>query len=797
MQAVGSLLPQPPLTAGAAATALPVSPAVGAGEFALLDQRDEWLEFSSPAEPLPKSVEAPPELTGARWQSAVAFEGMHCAACAVTIEQALLAVPGVLEAEVNAASHRGRVVWDEAATKPSVWMRAALRAGYRPLPANDVQANERRQAEARTMTWRLGVAGLCMMQVMMYATPIYFSAPGHIKPDFINLLRWAQWLLSVPVIVFACQPFFRNALRDLRLRRVSMDLPVSLGMLITFGVSTLGAFEPNGLFGHEVYFDSLTMFVFFLLAGRWLEQRLRERTAGALEALMRRLPESVERRGRLGRWRRVSLRRLRVGDVVRVLPGEAFPADGTILTGGTSVDEALLTGESTPLSREAGQAVITGSHNLTAPVTVRIDRIGSDTRFAQIVALMEQTSVSKPHIALLADRLAKPFLLFVLLAAALACLWWWPSDPGRALMIAVSILVVTCPCALSLATPAAMLASAGALARRGIMVRRMQALETLAGVKQMAFDKTGTLTRDAFVLERVEMRPGLSRLEALRLAAALAQGSLHPISRAIVQSARADGAPAGAQPGAPIRATGLQEHAGLGVMAQIDDGQSVRQLRLGSAAFCGLPGQDASGEGPASYLCDERGWLASFYLREDLREDARQTVQALESAGVQVRLWSGDRAEAAARVGRLAGIQDVRGGCSPAEKLEAMRQAQQAGAAVAMVGDGLNDGPVLAGADVSFAFGQAVPLARAQADFVIPSEHLVTIAQTHCKARHTMRIVRQNLAWAAAYNVIAVPLAVAGWMPAWAAGLGMAGSSLLVVCNALRLASSPDAGDRN
>ena len=779
MQAVGAFLPQSASVAGAAAAALPAG---GAADFDLLDQRDEWLEFSSPAS-------APPESAArGRWQSAVVFEGMHCAACAITIEQALLAVPGVVAAEVNAASHRGLVVWDELATRPSAWMRAALRAGYRPLPAHDAQASAWRQAESRRMMWRLGVAGLCMMQVMMYATPIYFSAPGQISADFISLLRWAQWLLSVPVILFSCQPFFRNALRDLRLRRVSMDLPVALGMLITFVVSTLGTFEPAGLFGHEVYFDSLTMFVFFLLAGRWLELRLRERTAGALEALMRRLPESVERRGASGGWKRVSIRRLRVGDVIRVLPGGVFPADGTIVAGSALVDEALLTGESTPLRRQAGQAVIAGSCNLTAAVEVRIDQLGAATRYAQIVALMEQASASKPHIAQLADRLAKPFLLFVLLAAALACLWWWPTDPGRALMIAVAILVVTCPCALSLATPAAMLASAGALARSGILVRRLQALETLAGVDEMAFDKTGTLTRDAFVLERVELRPGVSRQEALDLAAALGRGSLHPVSRAIVQAARA----ADEQAGAAIRVTDLQEQAGLGVAARVDDGQ--RQLRLGSAAFCGLPPQ-AAHEGLASHLCDESGWLASFYLREDLRGDARQAVQELAAAGMHVRLWSGDRAEAAARVGRLAGIEDARGGCSPAEKLSAMRQAQQAGATVAMVGDGLNDGPVLAGADVSFAFGQAVPLARAQADFVILSEHLVTISRAHRKARHTMHIVRQNLGWAAAYNVVAVPLAIAGWMPAWAAGLGMAGSSLLVVGNALRLASSPDAGN--
>ena len=751
-----------------------------AASWQLLDERDEWLEFSRPVGAAADGAD------GGLWESSVVFEGMHCAACAVTIEQALRAMPGVREADVSAAAHRGRVVWDERVTRPSRWMRSVLQTGYRPLPAHDAFAGERRQAETRKMMWRLGVAGLCMMQVMMYATPTYFTQPGEIEPDLVNLLRWAQWVLSVPVVLFSCQPFFRNALLDLRLRRVSMDLPVALGMLITFVVSTLGTFEPDGLFGREVYFDSLTMFVFFLLTGRWLELRLRDRTAGALEALMHRLPDSVQRLSPAGEWERVSVRRIREGDVLRVLPGEVFPADGVLLRGQTSADEALLTGESTPLARGEGQPVIAGSHNLTAPVDMRVEQVGGDTRYAQIVALMEQASTSKPQIALLADRLAKPFLVFVLLAAGLACVWWWPSDPGHALMIAVAILVVTCPCALSLATPAAMLASAGALARSGVLVRRLQALEALAQVDTVVFDKTGTLTRDAFVLEALRLREGVSRAQALALAAALARGSLHPVSRALVQAAEDEGV-ATAVPGLSLSA--LREVTGQGVVAWREEGDAPGgEVRLGSFAFCGVEAGAASG--PVSHLSDQWGWMASFHLREDLRPDARATVQALRDRGVRVRLLSGDRPEAVARLGQLAGIDDARGGCLPDDKLALMREAQAGGATVAMVGDGLNDGPVLAGANVSFAFGRSVPLARAQADFVVLGDRLSLIPVCHAKARHTMRIVRQNLGWAAAYNAVGVPLAMIGWMPPWAAGLGMAVSSLLVVVNALRLSSA-------
>ena len=265
--------------AGEAAFPERAEPTRGDAAWQLLDERDEWLEFSRPVGASAGDAEQ------GVWESNVVFEGMHCAACAVTIEQALRATPGVREADISAAAHRGRVVWDESATKPSDWMQAVLRTGYRPLPASDAFAAERRQAETRKMMWRLGVAGVCMMQVMMYATPEYFTSAGDMEADTVRLLRWAQWVLSIPVVLFSCQPFFRNAWLDLKLRRVSMDLPVALGMLITFVVSSLGTFEPQGVFGHQVYFDSLTMFVFFLLTGRWLELRLRDRTAGALEAL--------------------------------------------------------------------------------------------------------------------------------------------------------------------------------------------------------------------------------------------------------------------------------------------------------------------------------------------------------------------------------------------------------------------------------------------------------------------------------------------------------------------------------
>jgi Cu2+-exporting ATPase len=708
---------------------------------------------------------------------------MHCAACAITIEQALKAIPGVQEVQVSAASHRGRITWKESVTRPSQWMAAAAQAGYRALPANDAHAHERRRHEARQMVWRVSVAGMCMMQVMMYATPSYVTAPGEISPNLIGLLRWASWVLSLPVMVFSCKPFFVNAWRDLKQRQISMDLPVALGMLIAFVVSSLGTFDPEGLFGSEVYFDSLTMFVFFLLTGRWLELRMRDKTAGALEAVMNRLPDQVVRQ--VGdQWQRVSIRKLVVGDVIEVLPGQAFAGDGVLIAGHSEVDEALLTGESRPLTRGVGDAVIAGSHNLSGRVLVRITQVGAATRFAQIVNLMESASVTKPQVAVLADRWAKPFLWGVLIAASASAWYGWQQSPAHAVMVAVSVLVVTCPCALSLATPSAMLAAAGALARGGVLVRRLSALQRLTEVDTVIFDKTGTLTRDDFTVSSVHVRDGVSPQQAVFLASALARQSIHPVSRALVAYARQT-MPA---QDAALELQGFEEKSGQGLQARLQrDGQTM-DLRLGSAAFCGAPA--LSSDQLQVSLADAHGWMATFELNEALREDAAAIVKSLQDKGLDVRILSGDGVAAVQRVARALHVESARGLCTPQDKLQQLQTLQKQGHRVAMVGDGLNDGPVLSGADVSFALGQAVPLAQAQADFVLLGGQLRDLLNAWQHSTLTMKIVRQNLVWALVYNLACIPLALLGMLPAWAAGLGMATSSLVVVLNALRLSTN-------
>ncbi|MDP2452285.1 MAG: cation-translocating P-type ATPase [Polaromonas sp.] len=748
----------------------------GAAQQALrwsaLDERAEWEGFSRP---LPGRADL--------WESYLAIEGMHCAACSLTVEEVLQKLPGVDNVQVNGASAVARVAWAPGQGRPSAWLAALQRAGYGALPAGDMLAAAPRIQAQRMMLWRWLVAGFCMMQVMMYAFPAYIAEPGDISSEAQGLLRWASWVLTLPVVLFSCWPFFSSALRDLRNRRVGMDVPVALGILIAFGASSAATFDPASRWGAEVWYDSVTMFVFFLLSGRLLEQRLRDRTAGSLEALMRSLPDGVERQGADGTFERVAVRRLVPGDLIRLLPGDVIPADGTVTAGESQVDEALLTGESTPLQRRVGSAVIAGSHNLNGMLLVRVERAGSETRYAAMVALMEQASVQKPRLARIADRIAGPFVVMVLLASAAAALWWWPTDPVHAISVAVAVLIVTCPCALSLATPAATLAAAGALARRGVLVRRLEALESCAMVDTVVFDKTGTLTEDRMAVTVSRTREGTPAAQVLSLAAALAQHSLHPLSRAIVQAAGS--VPESAVDVTEVSGQGLQGHVATGT------GGKPHAMRLGSAAFCGAPADVQAAGGPQVHLSDEQGWLASFEMDEALRPDARPAVGALHALGLQVQLLSGDLMAAVTRLAARAGIDKAFGQRTPEGKLAYVRELQQQGRRVAMVGDGMNDGPVLACADVSVAMGQAVPLAQAKSDFIVLGGQLAAVSALLQHARRTRAIVRQNLLWAALYNAVCVPLAILGFMPPWLAGLGMAASSLLVVLNSARLARMP------
>ena len=715
-------------------------------------------------------------------EAALILEGITCAACVWLNESHVRRQPGVTAIDINYTTRRARVRWDERVTKLSAILEAIAAIGYRAHPYDVGRSEELARKERKAALWRLFVAGFGMMQVMMYAIPVYL-ADGDMTPDIEQLMRWASLILTVPVIGYSAAPFFLSAWRDLKLHRVGMDVPVALGVGAAFAASVWATLIAAG----EVYFDSVTMFVFFLLSGRYLEMMARQKAARSVETLARAIPAFATR---LASWpvtsvnaagERVAVAELRAGDTVRIRPGETVPADGCVLDGESAADESLLTGESRLVPKRAGDALIGGSTNTASPLVMRVERVGEATRVAAIQRLMERAAAEKPRLVEMADRVAGRFIVALLLLAVATALAWWWIDASRVLWIFVAVLVVSCPCALSLATPAALTVATGALAARGVLVTRGHAIEALARADRFIFDKTGTLTVGHMDLVEVIPVRGEAAF-ALAMAAALERGSEHPIARALT----AGGADAGVAVSA-VRAT-----TGAGVEGLIDG----RAWRLGRpefvAAMHGLavPSELESKVGAGDTviaLGNDGGWQAFFRLSDSLRPEAAATAAKLSAAGIRLSIFSGDAPAAAARVGAALGIADVRGGLSPEDKHAALKALQAAGETVAMVGDGVNDAPVLAQAQVSIAMGGGADLARANADIVLLGNDLQALPQGLALARRTVRIVKQNLVWAFAYNFLAIPLAMAGWVTPWMAGIGMSASSLLVVLNALRL----------
>jgi Cu2+-exporting ATPase len=718
------------------------------------------------------------EIDGAR-EASLLLEGITCAACIWLNERHLAQLPGVLCAEVNYTTQRARVRWDPARIALSHILRAVEAIGYRAFPASSASAEQSRRRESREALWRLFVAGFGMMQVMMYAFPAYLAVDGTMSADIVQLMRIASFILTVPVVFYSSAPFFRGALRDLRLRRLGMDVPVALGIAVAFAASVHATLAGAG----EVYFDSVTMFVFFLLCGRYLELRARHKAAASLEYLDRALPLGAHRLTAYPTSHaaeELPAVALAAGDIVLVKPGEVVPADGVVLSGETETDESLLTGESRPVAKHIGSTMVAGAVNRSDAVIVRVDRAGDATRASHVRRLTERAAAQRPRLVETTDRIAGWFVAAVLLIAAAAWAGWASVDPSQALWIAVAVLVVTCPCALSLATPTALAVSVGALARRGVVAVRGHAIEALARVTHVVFDKTGTLTHGTLDLSRVELFGGRERSRALSIAAALEAASEHPIAQAILRAARAE-------QGGHDLAQDVRTTIGGGVEGSVG---GVR-YRLGTRQFvaalsASMPGAESPCGATPVWLADANGAIARFTFADQLRPEAREVVHALRAAGKRVLVLSGDDAQTVGEVARSLGVDDYRGNLAPEHKHAYVRALQEEGAVVAMVGDGVNDAPVLAQAQLSIAMGSGAVLSQAQSDLVLLSGLRGLLDAVAVSAR-TMRVVRENLTWAVAYNFVALPLAVAGYVTPWLAGIGMAASSLLVVLNALRL----------
>ena len=702
------------------------------------------------------------DVQGGEAEATIYVGGMYCSACSWLIETTMARTGGVVSADINPVTHRLRVRWSTSEGGLGKILATLAHLGYQPQPLAPESAARPELLEQRAALKRLLVASLGMMQVMMFAIGLYAGEFQGMEPAMQRFLRWVSLVVTTPVVLYSARPFFASAWRGLVARSPGMDLPVSIAIAAAYAGSVYMTITD----GPATWFDSVVMFVFFLTLGRFLEMRARHRSIDRSTAMSNVLPQTVTKLDGDARVT-VASSRLAAGDIVLVRPGEAVPADGVVTDGAGSVDEALLTGEATPRRKTAGDEVVAGSINIDGILRVRVERTGGDTTLGTISRLSERARYARPAFVQLADRVASYIVIAILVIAALVGSYWTVVAPDRAFVITLSVLVVTCPCALALATPAAFATAGTRLAQLHLLLTDGNAIESLARATRVLFDKTGTITRGAPVLEQVEiLDPGYDERQCIAIAAALETVSIHPLARAFAHTAQS------------ISASDQRVAIGQGVAGTIDG----LRWRLGKADFAGAaPGSTGI------FLSNPNGPVARFTVSDEIRDDSRETLRALAGLGLTTGIVSGDREEVVHDIARQLGVGEYHAECSPEDKLDVIRDAQQRGDTVVMVGDGINDAPVLAGADASIALAHGAQLAQTSADVIMLGESLAPVATAIRIARGTLRIVRQNLAWAIVYNATALPLAALGYVPPWAAAIGMSMSSLVVVLNALRI----------
>ncbi|WP_283629244.1 heavy metal translocating P-type ATPase [Shewanella baltica] len=699
----------------------------------------------------------------------LSIDGITCAACAWLIEHKVKQLTGVSQVLVNSTTQRAMISWDKRTVKLSDILGQISRIGYQAAPYQVDEQELNNKLNSRKFLLRLGLAGFATMQVMMFALALYTGYFTDLDVQYRDYFRWVSMIFATPVVLYSAQPFYFSAIRTLLSGKLNMDVSVSIAIGGAYVASCFATVNGTG----EVYFESVSMFTFFLLLGRYFEQKARQKASVSSSNLHKLVPLTAHLVNDNGQ-EEIPAKKLRLNDVILVKPGEMIAADGVVIEGHTSINEAMLTGEQMPIEKTVASQVYAGTINVDQPIKVSVTALGQDQLVAEIIRLQELASNTKPAIALLADKLSRYFSGTILTIATITYLVWHQISPEDAFWVTLSVLVATCPCALALATPTAVTCATAIFTRLGIITRKAGVFEKLPQIKHVVFDKTGTLTCGTLSIGQTQCMADLTKTQALAIAAALETGSRHPIAAAF--AVFADNA---------LVTEEVHHEVGFGVRGRIDGTDYL----IGNAVFTGasIDTRDPTQKIWLARSCNEQlEVLASFEIQDNIRQDSKATVEMLKQQGCRISIASGDSSGHVHQLAKELGIDDVHSGLTPADKLALVTRLQQH-TRVAMFGDGINDAPVLAGADLSVAMGSGSAIAKNSADLILLGDHLSRFTQAVSVAKLTTQIIRQNLAWALGYNALILPLAVTGHVAPYIAAIGMSASSLIVVGNSLRL----------
>ncbi|MFH4412485.1 heavy metal translocating P-type ATPase [Vibrio diabolicus] len=690
----------------------------------------------------------------------LSLEGVSCAACAWLIEKQVSNTAGLVSIRVNTTTNRALLAWDKTQVRLSELLSVIHKLGYKaaPFEADKQEASYHRMM--KQYLYRLGIAGLATMQVMMLAVALYLEVFGDLEPEFKNYFRWVSLIFATPVLLYSALPFYLNAWRSIKGRTLGMDVPVSIALIFAYVASLIATVTEQG----EVFFESISMFTFFLLVGRFLEMRARRKAAAASGNLLKLIPAIATTLD----GEQIPVKTLKVGDRIRVLPGEHIPADGKVISGRIHIDESMLTGESVHVVKREGDAVYAGTLNGDESFELEVMSSKADSMISNIVRLQDEAQHSKPKIAEIADVVARYFVGAILIISAGTWFYWHQTKPDDAFWIMLSVLVATCPCALSLATPTALTCATSRMGNFGILLRKGHVFETLCKINHLVVDKTGTLTKGDIEICDTKVLSDLPKEDCLSLAAALEAHANHPIARSFASYANDD-----------FVVYEVQNVIGSGIEG-IWNGKVVK---IGSTAF--VQGKESE-ESHAVYLSVDGEHVASFYYRDPIRKESKAFVQRFADAGIKTTLLTGDSLSNARPVANEIGIDHVVASAKPEDKLAYLKSLDEDSITM-MVGDGINDAPTLAGAHLSVAMGGGTDVAKASADMTLLGDNLEKLLEARLLALRTRKIIRENLAWSLGYNLLILPLAVAGLVAPYIAVVGMSASSIIVVSNSLRL----------